>query len=145
MRRYIYRFLLPRTALFRQLFFREYRGLPKLVGELASYPLTLLIGRAYRVHASDAAHLPDELRRAADGIEERLRGGSPYLVDDAFSLADISVASLLGPLVGPAGSPWSEDLALPELQALRAEMRARSIGRWLSDRYLERSKSAAFS
>jgi glutathione S-transferase len=137
-RRYLYRSLLPRTALFHRVFFGGYGAVPKLFGSVMACPVSKVIAKMYDVHAHEAAALPELFRRAADGIEAQLRTGSPYLIDDRLSLADITVASLYGPLIGPEGSPWSLDTGIPELQALRAELTARPIGQYITARYAER-------
>jgi glutathione S-transferase len=142
-RRFIYSLIIPRPKLFREVFFREYRGVPKLVGHAIAWPVSTVISKMYDVRAKEVSALPDQFRREADAIELRLRDGSPFLIDDAFSLADITVASLYGPLVGTPGSPWAFELPIPELQALRTELSARPIGRWIAERYAARPHSAA--
>ena len=80
---------------------------------------------------------PDTIRRAADGVEKQLNG-SRYLLEDEFGLADITVASLLAPIVGPPQSPWAYEIDFPEFTALRQEFRARPVGDYVTRLYAER-------
>jgi glutathione S-transferase len=137
-RRYVYGLITPRTALFRDVFFKDYGPLARKFGRGMAVPVSKAIAKMYSVDAPSARGLPDLMRAAADRVELRLRDGSKFLLEDSFSLADITVASLLGPLVGPSGSPWAFDLEIPEFQAIRAEFRARPIGKYIADRYASR-------
>lgn len=137
-RRYAYGFITTRRDVFREVFFRDYRG-PALALGLAMAPVIRReIARMYHVHAASNGESPDLIRRAADRVETRLRDGSRYLLDDQFSLADITVASLLAPMTGAPGSPWAVDIDIPELQALRTELNARPIGSYIADMYTSR-------
>lgn len=81
-------------------------------------------------------------RRVEEGlalVEESLRrGAGDYLVADRLTLADISAAALMAPLVGPPGTPWDlfdgVDLP-PSLQKKLDDMRARPAGQWILERY----------
>jgi glutathione S-transferase len=142
-RRYVYGLITARPALFREVFFAEYRGLAKLYGRLLALPVRKEIARMYKVHGRDANQLPELIRQAADRIERELPSGAHYLIDEALSLADITVASLLGPIVGPVGSPWAFELEIPAFQALRAELRGRPAGQYIADLYRQRHATAA--
>lgn len=137
-RRYAYGFITAREDVFEQIFFRNYRGPALALGRVMAPMLRREIARMYRVHAASNRESPDLIRRAADRVEALLADGSRYLLDDQFSLADITVASLLAPLTGAPGSPWETDIDVPELQALRAELRARPIGKYIADMYAAR-------
>ncbi|HKU38195.1 MAG TPA: glutathione S-transferase family protein [Polyangiales bacterium] len=141
-RRYAYGLILPRTELFREVFFRDYGPLARAIGRAMAKPLGREIGRMYRVRAAPNQAL-DVVRTAADRVEGMLRGGARYLLDDQLSLADITVASLLGPLVGPPRSPWPDDFDIPELRALREELRSRPIGDYITAQYAARPASTA--
>jgi glutathione S-transferase len=141
--RYLYGLITPRVGLFREVFFSEYRGLAKLLGHLFARPLTHAIASLYKIRSEDAHDLPDQIRRVADRVERELPDGSRFLIGDDLSLADITVASLLGPIVGPVGSPWAFELQLPEFQALRAELRARPAGQYVVDQYSRRHQLPA--
>jgi glutathione S-transferase len=126
-RRYAYSFITQRADVFQAVFFRDYRGPARVVGRAVTPLIRRAIARLYRVHDASNGESPDVMRRAADMVEARLRGGSRYLLDDRLSLADITVASLLGPMTGAPGSPWDVAVDIPEIEVLRAELRARPI------------------
>ena len=72
-----------------------------------------------------------------DRIDELL-GGDParYLCGDRLSVADIAGAALLGPLIGPPGSPWDDGYEYPAaVRELRAAALARPAGQWVLERY----------
>lgn len=143
-RRYVYGLITPNVGLFHGTFFRGYGPVARTLGTAMALPVSKAIAAMYDVHAASNRESPDLMRVAADRIEARLRDGSRYLLDDQLSLADITVASLLGPVTGPASSPWAFELDVPELQALRSEFRARPIGRYIDEQYAARfSQSAA--
>jgi glutathione S-transferase len=139
-RRYAYRFFTADTETFAGAFFRGYTGIGAVIGRRLLAPVVRpAIARMYDVHAPSALDLPDEIRAAADQIEQRLAGGSPFLLEDQLTLADITVASILAPLTGPPGSPWAIDFGIPELNSLRQELSARPIGHYLRERYAARA------
>jgi glutathione S-transferase len=105
---------------------------------MLAFPVRTAIARMYDVRSPSARALPDLIRSAADLVERQLAPGSHHLLEDQLTLADITVASLLGPVVGPPGSPWSFDLAIPEFQSLRAEFRARPAGSYVTQLYAAR-------
>lgn len=141
-RRYVYGLITPNVGLFRDAFFRGYGPVARTLGVAMALPVSKAIAGMYEVHAPSNRESPDLMRAAADRIEARLRDGSRFLLDDELSLADITVASLLGPVTGPAGSPWDFDLEVPEFRALRSEFRARPIGQYIEDQYAARFKPA---
>lgn len=89
---------------------------------------------------------PKAIMRSQQRLEEGLalleaqlaKGKGEFLVGDAFSLADIAAASLLGPLLSPEGSPWrfvDENSLSPALQADLAALKARPAGQWILSMY----------
>lgn len=62
-----------------------------------------------------------------------------YLVGSALSIADITAASLLGPLVAPPGSPWDTEEGRAQssasIRAFRAELSTRPGWAWVLARY----------
>ena len=133
-RAFAYGLIITNTSLFRRLFFQDYRGANKWIGSLIAWPVSRAIARMYELRSPKMRQHPDTIRRAADSVERQL-GAAQYLLEDRFSLADITVASLLGPIVGPPESPWSYDVEFPEFQAMRREFRARPIGDYISRLY----------
>jgi glutathione S-transferase len=137
-RRYVYGLITPKVGLFRDTFFRGYGPVARTLSVAMALPVSKAIAGMYDVHAPSNRDSPDLMRAAADQIEARLDDGSRYLLDDELSLADITVASLLGPVTGPPGSPWTFELDVPEFRALRSEFRARPIGQYIAAQYATR-------
>jgi len=81
---------------------------------------------------------------ALDRIERELQP-SGYLVADAFSVADLTAAALLYPLVQPPEFPYPWPRPLPvSLEARRAMLRGRAALRWAAEMYRRhRGTSAA--
>ena len=88
----------------------------------------------YRVrHAEDAARARAKVVAAFGRLEAELdRGGGEYLVGDAFSVADLTAASLFVPVVDPREGP-----ELPEMpeayHAFVGPLRGRRGFRWVLD------------
>ncbi|HEV7732347.1 MAG TPA: glutathione S-transferase family protein [Candidatus Binatia bacterium] len=75
-----------------------------------------------------------EVTEALDRIETELQP-SGYLVGDAFTVADLTAAALLSPIVRPAEFPYSVP-ALPEGGArYRAALASHPAFRWAEDMY----------
>ena len=134
-RRYVYGLITARPAMFSDVFFAGYSGVGQKLGRMMAFPVRKAIASMYDVRASSARALPELIRSAADRVEKQLEGGQRYLIEDRLTLADITVASLLGPMTGPVGSPWAFDLDLPEFAALKAELSARPVGEYLRRQY----------
>jgi glutathione S-transferase len=146
-RRWIYGQALMTSGTVPKLFFgRGYSPALQTVGRTLGFVLSSAIRRMYRISAVTVAKSAEKIEQAAGRLEEIL-GGDPrrYLVGETFTLADLTAASLLGPLVGPPGSPWEEvPHAPPAVLARREEMRARVAGQWVTERYArDRQKLAA--
>jgi glutathione S-transferase len=87
-------------------------------------PIRGLIRRAFRVR-------PGTRERAEAGIREVFaqadaqRAGSPYLVGDRFTAADLTFAALAAPLVAPPGY----GVELPPVEQLPSDFRG-ALGAW---------------
>ena len=137
-RRYMYSFVLRDHELLRRLFFAEYGPLARTVGGLAVRVLRTKISALYRTGARGVEESGPIVERALQRIEA-LTGGDParYLVGDRLTLADVTAASLLAPMLGPPGTPWSADPEMAELRAMREQVRARPAGQWILERYAQ--------
>jgi len=134
-RRFVYSFVTARPRLFKQLFFNGYSELARGFGQLTGAAIAKQIARMYRV-AGSAAETRVLIEQSCDRLEQLTdRDPERYLVGDSLTLADVTAASLLGPLVGPPGSPWDLPLDVPELVELRGAIRARPCGNWILARY----------
>jgi glutathione S-transferase len=111
---------------------------PELFGRFPAPAGT--IGRAFTglrygaddAERADAAHA--KVLAGLDRLEAEL-GDREYLVGDRFTVADLSAAALLYPLVLPPEGPIDVD-ALPEpLERVRDELRERRGFRWVGEIY----------
>jgi glutathione S-transferase len=122
----------PRAV--RKLFFANYPATTKRVGPLlvGSF-LEAQLRRMYRLDEDGLGRAHAVVAEAIERLEAELANDpARYLSDDQLSLADISAASLLAPLVGPPASPWAELSAeLRTLHELREKTRQRIAGRWV--------------
>lgn len=122
-----------------EVMFNEY-GLPlRLFGQAALPLVRQGLGKLYKLSPRRVAASRERTLAGLDRLG-RLLGGDPagYLVGDRLTLADITAASLYGPLIGPANSPWARDDDMPpSIAALRAEARAHVAGRWMLRLYAE--------
>lgn len=96
-----------------------------------TFPLGwLYVSRRYAFKEDDAARAWGVLERALDLIE-RERDGRDYLVGDAFSVADLTAASLLWPI------PWPREFQYPLPPPPRIEplegLRAHPAAEWLGE------------
>jgi len=142
-RRYAYSLIIPDAWLFRELFFGQYSAARRAVGSFLAWPVRRAITHMYRLNEPDVRASVRSILLGVDRVEALLEPGSEFLFEGRLSLADVTVASLLGPLVGPPGSPWSVELNVPELNALRVELRERAIGRYVTNVYKYRAAPAA--
>lgn len=144
-RRFVYGLITVHPALFAQVFFRDYSPAKRAFGTLLAAPLSKIIATMYGAHEPGTQELPALFRRAAERVERQLTPDSPFLLEDRLTLADITIASLFGPLVAPQGSPWTYDLDLPPLTSLREELRARPIGAYITALYGLHRRPAAIT
>jgi glutathione S-transferase len=88
----------------------------------------------YRVRdAEDAAQARAKVVAALDRLEAEVdRGGGEYLVGDAFSVADLTAASLFVPVVNPREGPELPELPEP-YRAFVESLRERRGFRWVQD------------
>jgi glutathione S-transferase len=139
-RRWMYGQAIETSGLIPKLFFSAYgdktrRFAKPFLGRI----LTESIRRMYRINPQSVERSSEQIDRAADRLEELIeRDPRRHLVGDRLSLADITAASLLGPLVGPPRSPWETLEDPPAIVAERRKrMRDRAAGQWVIARYSE--------
>jgi glutathione S-transferase len=75
--------------------------------------------------------------RAAMRLIEDLLDGREHLVGDEFTVADLTGAALLAPLLGPPGFPYRDpSVSFPaRLEEIAAELRALPAGEWVLRTY----------
>ena len=94
--------------------------------------------KKYRIDDAGIAAARAGIDEVFDRLEAETAGDpARYLVGDALSIADITAASLLGPLVAPLASPWAvmSTKAPASVLALRAELSRRPGWAWVEARY----------
>jgi glutathione S-transferase len=113
-------------------------------------PLVRIFPAFYRFRhkISDARIATDRATVAAalDRIEQE-RQGRAYLVGDAFTVADLTAAALLSPLLQPPEIPYPLRVAWPPyLQDYRATLLRHPAAEWATGIYrLHRGESAEVS
>lgn len=119
-----------------EIFFREYAGLMRWTGNVGRPLLRQMIRRTFDVYPDNVeASWP----RVFDGIltvEKILQeNSSGYLAGTRFSLADLTAAAMLAPLVGPEESPWPDRHIPGNGHERRQELRATRAGQWVQEMY----------
>ena len=92
--------------------------------------------QAYPEHASAASARLSELFDQAERLV--LDRQSEFLIGDRLSLADISLASMLAPLLGPAGTPWASITGVmvdQEIVDIRQSLSQRPLGQYIYETY----------
>ncbi|MAC15724.1 MAG: glutathione S-transferase family protein [Alcanivorax sp.] len=116
-------------------------GLPGPLERLAKPLVREAIRRGYAINPQRVMRSEQRVEEALVLLESELKKGQgQYLVGDRFSLADITAASMLAPLISPQGSPWDlfdETTLSPTLRKQMENWRARPAGKWLLAMYAQ--------
>lgn len=119
-----------------EIFFREYAGIARWSGEPGKALLRQMIRRTFDVYP---AAVEASWQRLFDGIvklEEILQGNpDACLAGHRFSLADLTAAAMLAPLIGPEASPWPDRHMPVAAAGRRHELRATLAGQWVLNTY----------
>jgi len=112
----------------------------RLVGRLIGKAIEGTLRKQYRLHPEGIAAARATLIEVFERIElETQSDPTRYLVGDALSIADITAAALLSPLVAPPGSTYdSKEGKAHEsaaIRAFRAELSTRPGWAWVLARY----------
>lgn len=112
--------------------FKGYTPWQQRLAETSKPLLRLMIRRTFGVYEQQIVHSQGRIAEALPQLETWLKGNTnSYLVGDHFSLADLTAASMLAPLIGPNNSPWA-DARLPRVdQQQRTALRASMAGQWV--------------
>ena len=118
--------------------FAGYGPAVRLLGRCTVPVLRYMLRWRFRLNEADAAV---SWQRVTDGllyVESLLAAnGGCYLVGDQFTLADLTGAAMLAPLVGPDNSPWSaQRLGIP-MTAERQALRDSPVGQWVLRMYAQ--------
>ncbi len=116
--------------------FRGYEGLGRWLGRRTRPLLRQMLIRRFQLTPARIRVSWTEVHTAFDRLDALFasRPGA-YLVGPSFTLADLTAATMLAPLLGPAGSPWSQErlgyAVAPALEALHA----RPTAAWVREIY----------
>jgi glutathione S-transferase len=124
------------------LFFRGYENEQRRIGHWMRPALRQMIRHTFDVWPAPVERSWGVVFRALENLETRLRDdASHYLVGNSFTLADLTAASMLAPLLGPAGSPWPDERIPASAMAgnteLRRSLRSQLVGAWINRVYAE--------
>ena len=139
-RQWCYGELVARAGAAPAVMLEEYPAPVRFVGRLLAKRIEGVLRKQYRLHPEGIAAARAKLIAAFERIEKETQSDpSRYLVGDALSLADITAASLLSPLVAPPGSPYDSKEGkaqeTPAIRAFRAELSSRPGWAWVLARY----------
>jgi glutathione S-transferase len=97
----------------------------------------------YGINPEDAGIARDKTRAAFERITAEIQP-SGYLVGDRFSVADLTAAALLFPLVRPPEAPYMIPPPMPpSIEDLRESLSERPGYKWVEQMYRQhRAKSA---
>lgn len=95
-----------------------------------------MLRRRYSINAHATGQSLLKVRAALALIDERL-DGRDHLVGDHFSVADLTAAALLAPLLSPPQLPYRTPRSAfpPPLAAIAEELRALPAGQWILRTY----------
>ena len=140
-RSWFYGRLLAAGADLGAVFFGAYSWPARLIGHMTLPVLRRGIHRQYVRSPEKVEEARVKMMEALERLEREIQGdASRFLVGACLSIADITAASLLAPLVAPEGSPYAarpDELLPPELAQMRAAVQARPAGQWVLRRYRE--------
>jgi glutathione S-transferase len=143
-RRVIFHYLLPQPSTIPAAFAQENGPLARAALR-ASFPLLrAVMRRTLRIDEAGAELGRRKIRTALDRIAREL-GPSDYLVGDRFSVADLTAAALLSPLVEPPEFPYRLYDHVPESMAqFRESVASHPAFGWVLETYRRhRGQSAA--
>lgn len=125
-----------------RLFFHGYSARQKTLGNWMRPVLRQMIRHRFGVWPVEVDASWQKVMNTLQEVENHLQGDpARYLVTDRFTLADLTAASMLAPLIGPTGSPWIDSRLPDEAQqssnALRQRLRGSVAGQWVERIYRE--------
>ena len=134
-RRAVYHELLPHPELVIPLFTHNQRPAARALVRATFPALRVVMRRAFTITDEDARASRERTVAAVDRLESEL-GPSGYLVGERFTVADLTAASLLYPVVRPPSFPYPSVAGPPEsAREFLDELGARPGGRWVARIY----------
>lgn len=112
--------------------FSGYSRWQRMLADSSKPLLRQMIRRTFQVYEPRVADSWEKIQNTLLQMEDWLQGNvNHYLVEDRFTLADLTAASMLAPLFGPENSPWTDVRMPPLTQQFRAESRSTLAGQWV--------------
>jgi glutathione S-transferase len=141
-RQWLYGELGRTRGLSTRVFLEGYSAPVRALRPLLAPLLELGLRKQYHLDEAGITKARATVLEAFDRLDQEIaQDPSRYLVGRAFSIADLSAAALLGPLVAPPESPWASMRTRPEvpesIRSLRASLSARPGWAWVEARYRE--------
>jgi glutathione S-transferase len=134
-RRAVYHVLLDEPDVVVPLFAHGQPWLARAIPRLGFGPMSRAMRRAMAIEPEAAARSRELAVQGLDRLEAEL-GPSGYLVGDSFTVADLTAASLLYPLVLPPEFPYPTVTVIPEPgQEFVQSLADRPGPRWVSEMY----------
>lgn len=99
------------------------------------------VAHYYGVSSDRIAHARASLEGALDRVQEEA-GPSGYLVGDSFTVADLTAASLLAPIVRPPQFAGRAERFTPEAQALADELGEHPTFAWVREMFARHREPA---
>ena len=142
-RRWIFHMILPYPETIRALFVNHASLPTRLAQRMMSPMVAPVMRKQMKITPESAEHSRVKTVAAMDRIEKEV-GSSGYLVGDRFTVADLTAAALMAPIVRPPEFPYGGGVALPEPFAkAREALQNHRAFQWTLETYRRhRGKSA---
>lgn len=112
-RRWVYGQILD-TSTLPDVFYKGYSPFKARLGKWMMPVFRQVLRHMYKIRPDKVAEAERAIHEGLDLVSATLQQhGGPYLVGSQLTLADITAASLFGPLLMPEGSPWQDNGNLP--------------------------------
>jgi glutathione S-transferase len=136
-RRLFYSLALPGSMhMIKPAFLGKVTPFHKFIGSITWLLTPTMIRKRYKIRPGAAEESRAKLEAELDWLDGLLADGRPYLAGDHFSRADITVASLLAPLIPPEHAKTYHDMTMPDVVMSEFERwKDRPILRFVAERY----------
>jgi glutathione S-transferase len=143
LRRWVFHVILPYQEFVRACFISHASSAAQLAHRAMSPLIGTVMRRQMDINPASAEIARGKTLEAMDRVERELRP-SGYLAADRFTVADLTAAALLSPIVRPLESPYQPTVAIPQpLAEIRASLSSHRAYQWTLEIYLKhRGKSA---
>jgi glutathione S-transferase len=142
-RRWIFHVILPYPKFVRAAFVSHASPAAQLAQRAMSPLIGVVMRRQMDINPATAEIARSKTMAAMDRLERELQP-SGYLVGDRFTVADLTAAALLSPLVRPPEFPYKAEAILPEpLMKIRDAVSAHPAFRWTLQTYRQHRGESA--